>query len=67
MGRQVKVPYDDFFEESEDVYGIDDFIVDDDEETTEVMEDDETIDIPEAPSEEKSLSEWYMDYISGIR
>lgn len=67
MGRQVRVPYDDFFEESEDVYGIDDFIVDDDEETTEVMEDDETIDIPEAPSEEKSLSEWYMDYISGIR
>lgn len=66
MGRQVRVPYDDFFEESEDVYGIDDFIVDDDE-ITEVMEDDETIDIPEAPSEEKSLSEWYMDYISGIR
>lgn len=66
MERLVRVPYDDFFEESEDVYGTDDFIIDDDDETTEVM-DDEEIEIPEAPSEEKSLSEWYIEYISGIR
>lgn len=67
MERLVRVPYDDFFEESEDVYGIDNFIIDDDDdETTEVM-DDEEIEIPEAPSEEKSLSEWYIEYISGIR